>query len=321
MIPRRFTVGQRLAQCMHPALPSGVHLKALETYDLIFKCIGTDRLIQELSIYSNGLFPLLSHAAINVKPSLLEIYETHFIPLGPRLKPALDGFLIAVLPGMEEGSEHHERTDKLLLQVCNAVSHEFYYGSLWRCILNNPSVRLQAITFITLHFNKKRTLEDQLYITGTCLQTLINGICAALLDSNVLVQRAILDLLLCCFPMHNKQILKQDMVNIVTAALTVLLRRDVSLNRRFTSWLTAEDSNNTKSRNAALRIAKGVGSDKSYFETFAKDLVLEAFKICLIVSDIIYLYHSVNIYCIAINLSETVTVCHLQIKLCIELFH
>ena len=291
VIPRRFTVGQRLAQCMHPALPSGVHLKALETYDLIFKCIGTDRLIQELSIYSNGLFPLLSHAAINVKPSLLEIYETHFIPLGPRLKPALDGFLIAVLPGLEEGSnEYHERTDKLLVEVCKAVSEEFFYGSLWRCILNNPSVRLQAITFITSHFNKKRSLEDQLYIMGTCLQTLINGICAALLDSNVLVQRAILDLLLCCFPMHNKQILKEDMINIVTAAITVLLRRDVSLNRRFSSWLTAEDNSNTKSRNAALRLAKSVGSDKSYFETFAKDLVLEAFKICLIVSQLSFFH-------------------------------
>lgn len=289
VIPRRFTVGQRLAQCMHPALPSGVHLKALETYDLIFKCIGTDRLIQELSIYSNGLFPLLSHAAINVKPSLLEIYETHFIPLGPRLKPALDGFLIAVLPGLEEGSnEYHERTDKLLVEVCKAVSQEFFYGSLWRCILNNPSVRFQAIMFITSHFNKKRSLEDQLYIMGTCLQTLINGICAALLDNNVLVQRVILDLLLCCFPMHNKQIVRQDMISITTAAITVLLRRDISLNRRFSNWLTAEDSNNQKSRNIAIRHAKAVGSDKSYFDTFAKDLVLEAFKICLTVSPILF---------------------------------
>ncbi|XP_054164258.1 protein dopey-1-like isoform X2 [Oppia nitens] len=282
VIPRRFTVGQRLAQCMHPALPSGVHLKALETYDFIFKCIGTDRLIQELSIYSNGLFPLLSHAAINVKPSLLEIYEKHFIPLGTRLTPALDGFLIAILPGLEE-NDCHERTDKLLVEVCNAVSQEFFYGSLWRCVLNNPSVRFHAIMFITSHFNKKRSLEDQLYIMGTCLQTMITGICAALLDtSNVLVQRAILDLLLSCFPMHNKQIARQDLISITTAAITVLLRRDVSLNRRFTQWLTAEDSSNPKSRREATKLAKAIGSDKSYFETFAKELVLDAFKICLI---------------------------------------
>jgi len=274
---------------MHPALPSGVHLKALETYDLIFKCIGTERLIQELSIYSNGLFPLLSHAAINVKPSLLEIYESHFVPLGLRLRPALDGFLIAVLPGLEEGSDHHDRTDKLLVSVCEGVDQEFFYGSLWRCILYNPSVRLPATSFIVLHFNKKRSLEDQLHIMGTCLQTLITGICAALLDSNVLVQRAILDLLLCCFPMHNNQIVRSDMINITTAALTVLLRRDVSLNRRLCSWLFGlETSSGAKSKAIAMRYAKSSGSDRrtSYFDSFAKELALEAFKICLIVSRI-----------------------------------
>ena len=59
IIPRRIVISKRLAQCMHPALPSGVHLKALETYDIIFKCMGTNRLAQELFLYSAGLFPLL----------------------------------------------------------------------------------------------------------------------------------------------------------------------------------------------------------------------------------------------------------------------
>lgn len=54
VIPRRIKISKRLAQCMHPALPSGVHLKALETYDTIFKCMGTNRLSHELFIYSAG---------------------------------------------------------------------------------------------------------------------------------------------------------------------------------------------------------------------------------------------------------------------------
>ena len=56
---------------MHPALPSGVHQKALETYDIIFKCMGTNRLAAELFIYSAGLFPLLANAAMNVRSALL----------------------------------------------------------------------------------------------------------------------------------------------------------------------------------------------------------------------------------------------------------
>ena len=43
IVLRRILISKRLAQCMHPALPSGVHLKALDTYDIIFKCMGTNR--------------------------------------------------------------------------------------------------------------------------------------------------------------------------------------------------------------------------------------------------------------------------------------
>ena len=109
VIPRKILVGKRLAQCLHPALPSGVHLKALETYNLVFKQIGKSRLTKDLFIYSAGLFPLLAAAAISVKPVLLDLYEEFYIPLGPHLIPGLPGFLIAVLPGIEEGSEFNER--------------------------------------------------------------------------------------------------------------------------------------------------------------------------------------------------------------------
>ncbi len=143
-------ISKRLAQCLHPALPSGVHLKALETYDIMFRTMGTNRLSQELFIYSSGnfsspflilkplqwfgffvrclpcpryciyvnffllfagLFPVLSHAATNVKPSLLTIYENHFIPLGEKLIPGLNGFLSGVLPGLEEGTDYYDRYD------------------------------------------------------------------------------------------------------------------------------------------------------------------------------------------------------------------
>lgn len=51
IIPRRIKISKRLAQCMHPALPSGVHLKALESYDVIFSNTGVERLASELFIY------------------------------------------------------------------------------------------------------------------------------------------------------------------------------------------------------------------------------------------------------------------------------
>lgn len=39
MVPRKVTVSKRLAQCLNPSLPSGVHQKALEVYSYIFGLI------------------------------------------------------------------------------------------------------------------------------------------------------------------------------------------------------------------------------------------------------------------------------------------
>jgi hypothetical protein len=51
----------------------------------------------------------MGYAAMNVRPDLLNIYENHFVPLGERLIPGLNGFLSGVLLGLEEGSDFFDR--------------------------------------------------------------------------------------------------------------------------------------------------------------------------------------------------------------------
>ena len=53
IIPRRILISKRLAQCMHPDLPSGVHQKALETYDIIFKCNFFSKFIKNVFKFAN----------------------------------------------------------------------------------------------------------------------------------------------------------------------------------------------------------------------------------------------------------------------------
>ncbi|TSN21186.1 Protein dopey-1 [Bagarius yarrelli] len=170
VVPRKLTIGKRLAQCLHPALPSGVHRKALETYEIIFKIIGSKRLAKDLFLYSSGLFPLLSNASMSVKPVLLGLYEMFYLPLGKTLKPGLQGFLTGVLPGLEEGSDYHDRTNALLEKVASAVEQSVFYSALWGSILTSGSVRLPAISFVLLHLNRKLSMEDQLYIIGSDIE-------------------------------------------------------------------------------------------------------------------------------------------------------
>uniref|UniRef100_A0ABD2XAC5 Dopey N-terminal domain-containing protein n=3 Tax=Trichogramma kaykai TaxID=54128 RepID=A0ABD2XAC5_9HYME len=276
VIPRRIKISKRLAQCMHPALPPGVHLKALETYDIIFKCMGTNRLSHELFIYSAGLFPLLGNAAMNVRPLLLTVYETHFVPLGERLRPALSGFLSGVLPGLEEGSDFFDRTNLLLEKVCEGVGPEHFYACLWDCLSSNAGIRLPAISFALSHFNKKLSMEDQLYIMGTNVNTMVAALCAGVRDSTVLVQRSALDLMLVGFPMHNSQLSRNEMVVLLTAALATILRRDMSLNRRLFAWLLGTEVSTSILKNKADLVATETAAD--YFEVYSKDMLIEAIK-------------------------------------------
>ncbi|CAL1528923.1 unnamed protein product [Lymnaea stagnalis] len=294
VIPKKVTIGKRLAQCLHPALPSGVHLKALETYDIIFKCIGTQRLAHDLFIYCAGLFPLLSHAAMSVKPVLLTVYEKHFVALGRHIKPGLNGLLLGLLPGLEEGAEYFERTNLLLEDFCDAVGPPFFYTGIWECMLSCPSVRLSGATFLLNHLNKRQSMEDQLHMIGLDIDLMVSGICACFQDSSVLVQRSMLDFLLLAFPMHNGQLTRADMAKVVESSVNVVLRRDMSLNRRLYAWLLGTSSTTTTatvtsdSHHARPRADSSSTiseMDNYYFQTYSKDLLVSALKSKLMEED------------------------------------
>ena len=139
-IPRKLVVAKRLAQCLNPALPTGVHQRALEVYVHILAVLGVriilsiphiratlilvlqaEGLRRDLSLWSPGLFPFFEYAATSVKvrelfgskffdsyaitlikPTLLNIYDTHYLPLQSGLRPIMKSFILALLPGLEE---------------------------------------------------------------------------------------------------------------------------------------------------------------------------------------------------------------------------
>uniref|UniRef100_A0A8C8ZI55 DOP1 leucine zipper like protein B n=1 Tax=Prolemur simus TaxID=1328070 RepID=A0A8C8ZI55_PROSS len=283
LLPRRLIISKRLAQCLHPALPSGVHLKALETYEIIFKIVGTKWLAKDLFLYSCGLFPLLAHAAMSVRPVLLGLYEKYFLPLQKLLLPSLQAFVVGLLPGLEEGSEIYDRTDALLLRLSLVVGKEVFYAALWGSVLVSPSIRLPASLFVVGHINRSHPGKEQKYMLGTDHQLTVKSLCASLLDSNVLVQRNNLEIVLFFFPFYTCldpderaiPLLRSDIVHILSAATQTLLRRDMSLNRRLYAWLLGSDiKGNTIVPES--EISNSYEDQSSYFfEKYSKDLLVE----------------------------------------------
>ncbi|KAJ8013148.1 hypothetical protein DPEC_G00050280 [Dallia pectoralis] len=284
LLPKRLIIGKRLAQCLHPALPSGVHLKALETYEIIFKIIGTKWLAKDLFIYSSGLFPLLGHAAMAVKPALLTLYERYYLPLQRALLPSLQAFITGLLPGLEEGVDVYDRTDALLLRLSLLVGQQVFYGALWGSVLVSPLVRLPASLFIVTHFDRLTPPRQQTHMLGYDNRMLVKALCLSLHDSNVLVQRNMLEILLyffslatclepaeCSIPMT-----REDTITVVSAASLTLLRRDMSLNRRLYAWLLGTDNKGGMvAADPDLSISMKEHT-ANYFNTHSRQLLVQA---------------------------------------------
>jgi len=121
-----------------------------------------------------------------------------------------------------------------------------------------------------------------------CCGFQVDALCASLQDSNVLVQRSTLDLLLIVFPIHCCHLTQSDTVTVLTAAITVVLRRDMSLNRRLYAWLIGTDANGVPVSTAASGVlaAAETGSlerqdsepSTDYFDKHAKALLVQAVK-------------------------------------------
>uniref|UniRef100_M3ZPP0 DOP1 leucine zipper like protein B n=1 Tax=Xiphophorus maculatus TaxID=8083 RepID=M3ZPP0_XIPMA len=283
LLPKRLIIGKRLAQCLHPALPSGVHLKALETYEVIFKIIGTKWLAKDLFIYSSGLFPLLGHAAMAVKPVLLTLYERYYLPLQRALLPSLQAFITGLLPGLEEGLEVYDRTDALLVKLSLLVGQQVFYGALWGSMLVTPMVRLPASVFVVTHFDRMVPLSQQIYMLGYGHHA-IKSVCLSLQDSNVLVQRNMLEVLLYFFPFAtcldpaepSVALSAEDMITVTSAALLTLLRRDMSLNRRLYAWLLGTDIKGGMVAPHPTLSTTVEEHTAFYFNTYSKDYLVKA---------------------------------------------
>jgi hypothetical protein len=164
---------KRLAQCLHPALPGGVHLKTLEVYETIFRMIDKRHLQRDIILYSYGLFPLLPIAALPVKPVLLTLYELYFVPLDEALNPILTGFLMGLFSALEEGADYYNRVITILDNLANRIDEFYFYTCIWSAIHLVASVRYPAIIFILNHFDRTKNIEDQFHLIGLSTETMV----------------------------------------------------------------------------------------------------------------------------------------------------
>jgi hypothetical protein len=205
------------------------------------------------------------------------------------------------LPGLEdEGSEDHNQLVQLVdkFRVAVRLSTHAEKASLeeddaqdsyfWQCfflaIITNSSRRQGALSYLSRELpkfadvsphgygdNSKATYKANLSVTAKAALApepglLIRCLAAGLSDSQVLVQRGFLDLLVTHLPLNSsvlqEMVPKSDLDRLMSGAISVVLRRDMSLNRRLWTWLLGPDSkDDQEAEDQGVRDLKSPGPD------------------------------------------------------------
>ncbi|RCI15549.1 hypothetical protein L249_3612 [Ophiocordyceps polyrhachis-furcata BCC 54312] len=274
-IPAKAIVAKRLSQCLNPALPSGVHQKALEVYNYVFSVIGKDGLSQNIPLYLPGLAPTLSFASLSVRAPFLDILENHVLGADPRsLRPATKSIILALLPGLEdETSEDFDRTLNLVTSFKKAIRppdsqpidqhHSSGDAFFWQCFflasITGHGRRSGALAYLNQSLPvlapvpsigpAVATTQDDvdegskmaLIVTSPEPGLLVRCFASGLTDDQLLIQRGFLDLLVSHLPLNSavlqSRVKPADLKLLVEAAAGVVTRRDMSLNRRLWAWL------------------------------------------------------------------------------------
>ena len=225
---------------------------------------------------------MLSFASLSVKPALLSIFENFILALDPTvLHPAFKAVIIAVLPGLEdESSEEFERTCGIInklkdvvdekTSVEDALNDQYFWQCFFLASITVPSRRQGALSYLVRTLPKlgiplepnydtpgigktsgNGTGKGHLSLVGQSITSpepglLVRCFAAGLCDEQHLIQRGFLDLLVTHLPLHSEilhtRVTPEDLEKLVSAAASVVTRREMSLNRRLWVWLLGPDT-------------------------------------------------------------------------------
>jgi hypothetical protein len=212
--------------------------------------------------------------------------EGYIVDLEPwAIRPALKAIILALLPGLEEEtSDDFEPTLRTINKLRDAAGHletqrtseagasgQYFWQCLFLASITNPSRRLGVLAYLNRYLPKlgipvrrpssadgseARDIPPEMLAAADAVilpepGLLIRCVASGLSDDQLLVQRNFLDLLVTHLPLNSPilqtKIADSDLRTLVIAAVGVVTRRDMSLNRRLWAWFLGPDANDQSS--------------------------------------------------------------------------
>ncbi|QBM91065.1 Dopey, N-terminal [Metschnikowia aff. pulcherrima] len=298
-IPLSEQVLAKLALCLLPMLPNGVHRKLLELYEAIFDSLAADALNSQISVWLPGILPVVSFGLMQVKPQVIKLYETKlFRHLTPAtLKQITKPILLSLLCGLDDENSEVFNDVMLLLDAFKAKldDNAHFWQAFFVCVITSPEKRLGALNWCILRLPlfARIVLDTGSTFSAEALACLasepgliVRAFAAALNTrlsfnqaTDIIVMRGFFDLLLSHLPLDSPVMLEVvspvDKQLLIMACCKVTLKKDMSLNRRLWKWLLGPDS---------LEDLSNLQDQKAYFEKTALSMVESGLK-ALLASD------------------------------------
>ncbi|OBA21890.1 hypothetical protein METBIDRAFT_39643 [Metschnikowia bicuspidata var. bicuspidata NRRL YB-4993] len=295
-LPLADQVLAKLALCLSPLLPNGVHSKTLELYENIFDALDINLLNRDIAVWLPGILPVVSFGSMQVKPQVISLYKNSLIiHLTPAtLKKITKPVLLSLLCGLDDENSEVFGDVMSLLDSFKAkmASSAHFWQNFFVCVITSPEKRLGALNWcsarlpvfsaIELGAELKFSAEAQ-----ACLSSesglLIRAFASALNTrssfnqaNDIIVMRGFFDLLLSHLPLDSPVVTQvisvQDKELLIMACCRVTLKKDMSLNRRLWKWLLGPDNGEE-----SIQLEDG----KTYFSKHALQTIDYALKLLI----------------------------------------
>lgn len=67
------------------------------------------------------------------------------------------------------------------------VGDDQFFACLWQTVLGSPNVRLPALIYVTAKFDKRKSMDDQLYIMGGHVDNMVSDmLCSEFFDAFIM---------------------------------------------------------------------------------------------------------------------------------------
>lgn len=207
-------LSKRLAQCLFPSLPHGLHSKTLEIYHTLLKKSS----IKHIFILSSGLFQHFQYCAPQNKIFFLSILSENYINT-PGLTLLTSGLIACLLSGAGDKQENLMKTMEVLESIENKTILHFF---LWKNVLKSRKFKNVGLVFM----QKRVDLS-------ICEGLIVNSLLDALNDASVINKRLALDIIKNYYPIIQKN---KEIVILMQGVLKLIKGKDHSLIRRLWEW-------------------------------------------------------------------------------------